>query len=117
MAMEVLQMILRSTLALQDILSSSRVMIMKLLLLLLLHSKSQIMPILGMILRLGLVIHPGSKLHLGQKPKLGGVIPTSFTHICIIFGWFFVYPCFTFFCCFSSLFSFLFVLSLRLLIM
>src|SRR3954470_15616319 len=69
MAMEVLQMILLSTLALQDILSSNRAMIMKLLLL---HSKSQIMPMLGMILRLGLVVHPGSKLHLGQKPNLGG---------------------------------------------
>src|SRR3954451_19675034 len=70
MAMGVLQMILLSALALQDILFSSRVMIMKLLLLF--HSKSQIMPMLGMILRLGLVVQPGSKLHLGQNPKLGG---------------------------------------------
>src|SRR3954467_12354328 len=61
-------------------------------------------------------MHEG-KLYLGQKPKLGGGIPTSFTHICIIFGRFFVYPCFTFFCCFSSLFSFLFVLFWRLLLL
>src|SRR3954454_21618721 len=70
MVIGVLQMILLSTLALQDTLFSSRVMIMKLLFLL--HSKSQTMPMLGMILRLGVVVHPGSKLHLGQKPKLGG---------------------------------------------
>src|SRR3954470_6298991 len=70
MAMEVLQMIFLNTLALPDIISSSRVMIMKLLLLL--NSKSRIITMLGMILRLGLVVHPGSKPHLGQKPKLGG---------------------------------------------
>src|SRR3954447_20721716 len=79
MAMEVLQMILFKTLVLQDILSSSRVMIMKLLLL---HSKSQIIPMLGMILRLGLVVHPGSKPHLGQNPKLGGRY-TDIVHSCM----------------------------------
>ena len=53
----------------------------------------------------------GSDLHLGQKPKLGGGIPTSHTHLYIILCWYFVYPCFVFFlsffsfllcCCFSK---------------
>src|SRR3954464_12056577 len=54
-------------------------MIMKLLLL---HFKSQIIPMLGMILWLGLVVHPGSKPHLGQKPKLGGRY-TDIVHSCM----------------------------------
>src|SRR3954447_19651426 len=98
-AMEVLQMIFLSTLALLDIISSSRVMIMKLLiLLLLLHSKSQIIPRLGMILRLGLVVHPGSKPHLGQKPKLGGRY-TDIVHSCMHDIW--SVPCISIFRSFS----------------
>src|SRR4051794_355534 len=95
MAMEVLQMILLSTLALPDIISNSRVMIMKLLLL---HSKSQIIPMLGMILRLGFDIHPGSKPHLGQKPKLGGRY-TDIVHSCMHNIW--SVPCISIFRSFS----------------
>jgi hypothetical protein len=39
----------------------------------------------------------GIDLHLGQKPKLGVEVRRRFTHLYIIFCWYFVYPCFIFF--------------------
>jgi hypothetical protein len=39
----------------------------------------------------------GIDLHLGQKPKLGGEVRRRFTHLYIIFCWYFVYPYFAFF--------------------
>src|SRR3954470_254321 len=80
MMKETPRIILFSNRALQDLPTNNLTMITDPLLLL--HSKSQSMTMLGMIHLLGAGVQHGNDLHLGQKPKLEGGMQTSrsFTH-------------------------------------